>query len=232
MEAYPLAMAKSDEGPVESRTYSVEEVGAIIRRATTAKAAPPTAPLAGADRVSWPDLVEIAGDLDISEHALRRAATPEPPAATAGKGKAQGRKARAAEPVPARPAPQAGDPTQAAEASMAPVSADPLAAEKARFKRRAAHDLLTLGVIGVLDLLFLTHGVLLTIVAVVFGVKLGRRAIDLYLGPYDAPARAALPEGGHADWREYRRAARHARRAERHAWKAERHARRAERYKL
>ena len=229
MEAYPLAMAKSDEGPVESRTYSVEEVGAIIRRATTEKAAPPTSPLAGADWVSWPDLVEIAGDLDISEHALRRAATPEPPATP---GKAKGKQAGAAEPIPARPAPEAGDPPQPAVATMAPVSADPLAAEKARFKRRAAHDLLTLGVIGVLDLLFLTHGVLLTIVAVIFGVKLGRRAIDLYLGPHDAPARAALPEGGHADWREYRRAARHARRAERHAWKAQRHARRAERYKL
>jgi len=43
MEAYPLTMAKQDETPVEARTYSVEEVGAIIRRATTAKAAPPTA---------------------------------------------------------------------------------------------------------------------------------------------------------------------------------------------
>jgi hypothetical protein len=226
-EAYPLAMAKSDEGPVESRTYSVEEVGAIIRRATTEKTAPAAPPLEGHDRVGWSDLVEIAGDLDISETALRRAVTPAPPVPP---------KARAPEPAAPRPAAAAPADTDvdpgpaAASPGTAVARADDLAVEKRRFFHRAAQSALTLAFLGALDLVIGTHGVIFTIGALAIGLGLGRRAIRLWLGA--PPPRAVLTDGGHTDWRELKRAAHHARRAERHAWKAERHARRAERYKL
>lgn len=207
-EGYLFTMARSDEKSVEARTYSVEEVGAIIRRATAEKASPAAPPLAGHDRVSWPDLVEIASDLDISETALRRAATPEPPAKAKAKSKAE-----------PPPPPKAAEPVD-------PPAADPLAAEKRRFKHRAAQSALTLAFLGALDLLIGTHGVIFAIGALFLGLRLGRRAIRLWLGP---PPHPALADGSHADWRELRRAARHARRAERHAWKSEHHARRAER---
>lgn len=72
-------MADDPGAPPKARTYSVDEVGRIIRRASAeANAAP--APGPEGERLTWDEVREIAGEVGISEAALVRAAeaTPEP----------------------------------------------------------------------------------------------------------------------------------------------------------
>lgn len=59
-----------DPADLESRTFSVEEVGELVRRASAEAAAPPT-PDHG--RVSYRELAEIAGEVGVYEAALARA---------------------------------------------------------------------------------------------------------------------------------------------------------------
>ena len=70
----------ADETPQvpDGRTYSIEEVGRLIRRASTEGAQAP-APTGDHDRLTWDEVREIAADVGISESALARAAA-EPPA--------------------------------------------------------------------------------------------------------------------------------------------------------
>ncbi len=70
-------MAGDRPQPPDGRTYSVEEVGRLIRRASAEGARAPAA-TADHDRLSWDEVREIAADVGISESALARAAAETP----------------------------------------------------------------------------------------------------------------------------------------------------------
>jgi len=207
-------MASADDKPLEERTFTVDEVGDLIRRASAEAAARPR-PVADHDRLTWSEVKTIAEEVGVGETAL--VATVNADAATK---QAEQEKAAAATAEPAAPAP-------APAAAPAPVTSG----SKRWIVRRGLETALTIAIAGAADLFIGAHGVLFGVVALVYGVGFTRRLIRTY---FPEPAtHPALPGGDDpTDWRAMKRAAHHARRAERHARKAERHARRAERYRL
>lgn len=206
-------MASADDKPLEERTFSVDEVGDLIRRASAEAAARPR-PVADHERLTWSEVKTIAEEVGVGETALVATVNADAAARQAEQEKKDA---------------EASTPSDAAEPKAAPAPVT--AGSKRWILRRGLEGLLTVAIAGGFDVLFGMHGVLVGIVALVYGVSFARRLIRYYLP--DASPHPALPDGDEgADWRAMKRAAHHARRAERHARQAERHARRAERYRL